>query len=427
MNKHYTLSSRGGIVSLPATRAAFIGQTAGCDVRVPDCEPYAPAVLARVEAASEGGEWRLVRLSPHASIAVNGRKLNRVHYLADGDTIEADNYLIRFNIREGELAHSTVTPPGDRRLQTFVVLLIALVIAAGTWMWLSADRSQLSEDELATAMASLVKIEVDSLCLMEVDSIIDTYVYPSRPVGTAFLTSDSLLVTARHCVQPWLNAVNPMAVREVPFLADRPVAMALRAETANQFEGSERLSLVSHLTLTAHNGSRSTATSRDFRIDTSRDEIIELGDYDNDFWWRSVARRYGRADMMLGDVAVMAADNAGSIVLADSLFIATELRPRTTLTFLGFPMSEGEGEVAEAERDELRQPLAHTDGGELFMLAHGGALSPGYSGGPVLVKDGAVVRAVGVVSVLDLRNGHRSYSVPVTTLKNLKTDEDSQR
>lgn len=417
MDKHFTLTSGHTVFASGSECDVLIGQNAGCDIRLENRTPYVDRTVAKISPDKSGEGWHIIRLCD-ADISVNGEALNRINYLNDGDVIDFgadDRY--RFKIAEGHAAANTVTIV--HRNSAYVWLLgILLVAMAGTAIWYasSGKRGQLSERQLTKATSSLLRTEVDSVCMWLGDSLIESYVPTSKAAGTAFVTTDSLIVTARHCVEPWLNAVQPEEISDIPDLDERLVQMALAAETANQLAGEEKMRLVSHLSVTDPRGRRAQMLSTDFAINRMRDEIVELGDYDTDLYWRSIAHRHGRSDMMLGDVAVAKADSAGHIALAKPDVLLSKLKPRTPLTFMGFPQSEQSGEEAEAETDMLRQPVSFVegDGATVFMLAHGGRLAPGYSGGPVLIRDGSGFAAVGIISVLDAKNGHRSYSVPVT-------------
>ncbi len=417
MDKHFTLTSGSNVFSSGSACDVLIGQNIGCDVRIENRTPYIDRPAAKISPDCGGEGWHIVRLSD-MDISINGEALKRIHYLADGDVIDfggRDRY--RFKIAEGHSAANSVTIVRRNGIYAWVLGFIAIAIA-GTAAWYAgfANRGQLTESQLADAATSLLRTEVDSVCMWRGDSLLETYRLSAKAVGTAFVTTDSLIVTARHCVEPWLNSVRPEEISDIPDIDDRLVQMALAAETESQLYGDDAIRLVAYLTLTDSRGRKTHMRSTDFATNTLRDEIVELGDFATDLYWRSIAHRHGRADMMLGDVAVAKTDTAGLIALAKPKVLADKLKTHTPLTFIGFPQSEHSGEDAEAETDRLRQPISHIDDGAIFMLAHGGRLAPGYSGAPVLIRDGSGFAAVGIVSVLDAKNGHRSYSVPVTEI-----------
>ena len=87
-----------------------------------------------------------------------------------------------------------------------------------------------------------------------------------------------------------------------------PSRWALEAETWNQLHaGDTSFSVVGRCTLSRGEGSAeeslATFLSSDFRYDPSRDDIVEFGDFNREYYWRSLMQRHGRSDMMLGDIA----------------------------------------------------------------------------------------------------------------------------
>lgn len=420
INKHYTLTSRTGIYTAVGSCATVIGQSEGCDLRLANSTQYADVIFAKIIPNEAGDGWHLVKLTPYYSVAINGVDVNRVHYLEDGDVIDFNGDVYRFNVKPGENAVSTVVHiHHNRRMLALLVGIMAAFALVVGYRFYSDERENLTDSMRMEVEASLFSTRVDSIHLMRGDSLVESYAYASSPVGTAFLTRDSLLVTARHCIQPWLNQVLPPDYGRIPEMTDWAVAKALFAETENQMCGEELWRLVSFVTLTDASGNMSSMSSDRFAINTECDEIVELGDYDNPQYWRSITHRYLRRDMMLGDVAVAKADSAGNISIADAGKLTQLLGGNTgqKLTFFGHPESGVNGCRMESVSDNLRLPLDSTTvvPGRIFLLAHNGALTPGYSGGPVVVRDGIDgFCAVGIVSVVDDKNGNRSYSVPTS-------------
>lgn len=424
MNSHFALVSLRGVFEAPSGKTVYIGQAQGSDVLVPNDSSYEDELIAKVVPNRQADGWHLVRLSRAIPLRVNGVEVNRVVYLQEGDTIETEGSSWKFRLMEGEKTGPTVFNVRKSAATLWVVLslVIVLTVLVG-WLMVDRQRETLTDTMRSDIEASLFTTRVDSLRLMYRDSVADSYVYASGAVGTAFLTTDSLIVTARHCIQPWLNQVLPHDYASLPSIAEWPVEKALFAETQNQLEGTDDWRIVSFLTLTLENGETFNLTSDDFRINTEFDDIVELGDYADPRYWRSISHRYTRRDMMLGDVAVARADEAGKIPLATEEELRV-LLPKTgvKLAFFGHPEAGVTGNRLEYKTDELRLPLDDTPGlpGRLFLLSHEGSLSPGFSGGPVIVRDGLGFKAVGVVSVTDDRNGYRSYSVPASEAVRLR-------
>lgn len=424
MDRHFTISQKGSILSFPGKSPVLIGQLPGCDVRLQNTSQYEDVVFAKILPDANGDGWHIIKVSHYYPVSVNGSEMNRVHYLANGDMIEIQGRHLRFNIVDGELSAPAVThihKPG--KALWGIIAAICVILAAVGYQLYDNQRERISNSMKSEIAASIYTTRVDSLQLVYCDSVIETYIYASSPIGTAFLTTDSLIVTARHCLQPWLNMVLPHEYALIPQMPEWPVEKALYAETSNQLSGGNDWRIVSFMTLTDEDGNTQSLSSDDFRINYDFDDIVELGTYDNPQYWRSISHRYSRRDMMLGDIAVAKADKAGNIPVATYAEMQKLLSERgVKLTFAGHPESSVNGSLLDFKTDELRLPLEEMKEcpGHIFMIAHEGGLTPGYSGGPVIVRNGTGYCAVGVVSVVDAQNGNRSYSVPTSEIEFLK-------
>ena len=424
MEKHFSLIGKNRIYRFPAEKTVLIGESAGCDVKLPNYTDYEDCIIAKIAINRDGEGWHIVRIEREADLKVNGTGVNRVVYLHDGDRIEAGNENFRFRIEKGEKSEPVVynikTSKSSLWMAGGLILLLALLFGVYIYIDKSTALTESQRNEIET---SLFAMRVDSLQLIHGDSIIESYVYAAGPVGTAFLTSDSLIVTARHCIQPWLNGVLPEDFSSIPASSEWPVATALKVETANQLSGIEDWKIISYVTLTDEAGNSFPLSSEAFKINREFDDIVEMGSYDNPMYWRSISHRYTRSDLLLGDIAAAPFGRGGTIVTADETDLRRLLdRKGIDLAFFGHPEAAVTGNKLEYKTDELRLPLSELPElpGRLFLLSHEGNLSPGFSGGPVIVRDGSGYRAVGVISVTDDRNGYRSYSVPVSELKALK-------
>lgn len=420
MDRHFTLTYKGSILSFPGNATAIIGQTQGCDVRLPNPTQYEDVVLAKISPNRDGSGWHIVKGCPFYQIEINGGELNRVHYLNDGDVIEVQCQHLRFNVKDGEQTFPSVIHIHKAGKVVWGILAAIFVILAIIGCQIYDDqRERITVDMKADIVSSIFTTRIDSLQLIYRDSIVDTYIYAASPVGTAFLTTDSMIVTARHCIQPWLNMVLPHDYAKIPRMREWPVEKALDVETKNQLSGEDEWEIVSFMTLTDEYGGSHSLSSRCFRMNFDSDDIVELGSYDEPKYWRSISHRYNRRDMMLGDIAVAKFGRAGNIPIANKTELQELLSHRgVKLTFVGHPESSVTGSQLDFKSDELRLPLQQMSeyDDRLFLISHEGGLTPGFSGGPVITRDGAGFRAVGVVSVVDERNGNRSYSVPTSEI-----------
>lgn len=427
MDRHFTITYNGTIYSFPGSFPVVIGQNQGCDVQLPNNTQYEDVVLVKISPNRDSKGWHILKVSRYYPISINGSELNRVHYLNDGDTIEVQGKNLRFNVKEGELTSQSVIYVHKAGKAIWgIIAAICVILAFVGYQLYDNQRENITDVMKAEIASSVFTTRVDSLQLVYCDSVVDTYIYASSPIGTAFLTTDSLIVTARHCIQPWLNMVLRHEYANILQMTEWPIEKALFAETENQLSGEDKWRIVSFVTLTDEDGISQSLSSDNFRINFDFDDIVELGSYDEPKYWRSISHRYNRRDMMLGDIAVAKSDNAGNIALADKSELKKLLNHRgVKLTFVGHPESSVNGSLLDFKSDELRLPLEEmTECMErIFMIAHEGGLTPGFSGGPVIVRDGIGFKAVGVVSVVDAQNGNRSYSVPTSEIELITNEQ----
>ena len=220
-----------------ADNSLRIGQTASCDVILDNPSQYEDSVLAVIEKRTDGKGWKLIRTSPYKEheVRVNGTPIDYVHFLNDGDRIafEGQQQELIFNIREDDFYTSssimTISMESSNRpqLQLIAVLLLLLGII-GVYYYYNLPLTHAMIEE---AKHSVFQINVDSIQLVSIKED-DTIVHGScrqSNTGIAFLTTDSLLVTARHCIEPWLDIADnlPMDTVNSPL----PIKWALKSVT----------------------------------------------------------------------------------------------------------------------------------------------------------------------------------------------------
>ena len=297
----------------------------------------------------------------------------------------------------------------------------------------------MSDAMIASAKQSVYQIKVDSIQLTvnrgDSTSVIRT-AYLHNVVGTAFLTTEGQLVTARHCLEPWLDVTSatPMDTTEHSS-TPLPVKMALQAVTNNivaeSMDDDTRWEMVSYCSLRKPELSDSVVlcfTSSDFIMDKSRDLIMEYGDYEHQYFWRNIKATPSKTDMMLGDIAFMAdaterLHTKGTIPLASKQEMRRLCRKANRhLNILGRTDNQTSREI-EWLNARLKVTLTkkyYKDDYPNVDITHDGDLSRGFSGGPVMTRQGLFGwRAVGVVSVTDSKNGNWFYSVPTTEIERM--------
>lgn len=413
-----------------ADNSLRIGQTASCDVILDNPSQYEDSVLAVIEKRTDGKGWKLIRTSPYKEheVRVNGTPIDYVHFLNDGDRIafEGQQQELIFNIREDDFYTSssimTISMESSNRpqLQLIAVLLLLLGII-GVYYYYNLPLTHAMIEE---AKHSVFQINVDSIQLVSIKED-DTIVHGScrqSNTGIAFLTTDSLLVTARHCIEPWLDIADnlPMDTVNSPL----PIKWALKSVTHEILGDSIKWKVISYCSvcqLVPEKKLVYSVKSTDFHINASRDQIVEYGDYKHQYFWRSISVRPRRTDMMLGDIAFLPVDIKGGIRLASKeemqKICSTSDQP---ITILGCPEGVIDQDKLESSEDKLRKMPSFVDNYPKTVIAHNGSITRGFSGGPVLTKYGFRWYAIGVVSVTDKKNNNRCYSVPVTEIEKMK-------
>ena len=419
-----------------------IGQTESCDIRLANSSQYEDAVIAIIEKRTDDKGWKLIRISPFKEheVRVNGTPISHVHFLNDGDRIafEGQRQELVFSIREDELYTSSgIVTMGKSSNRPMAVWLTLITIAVLCFVLQQLYNRPMSEAMIESAKQSVFQIQVDSLKLMvcrgDSTLVLDKASIDSE-FGTAFLTTDGQLVTARHCIEPWLDFPKGTTKYIINDNTPKPVMMALEAVTNNILHGdSAQWRMVSYCSLRKPEINDSVLlniSSEDFIFDNSRDHIVECGDYEHQYFWRSIKVRPHRTDMMLGDIAYL--PNATSLLRQKgTISLATKeevkklcRKSNRSLIIMGRMKNEAEDKQIQSPKANLKLQLteAHCkDGYPNTMIAHDGNIDHGFSGGPVMTRQGFFGwRAVGVVSVSDKNNDNWYYSVPVSEIERMK-------
>ena len=425
-----SLHKKGEVVVVPSGELG-IGQQDDCKIMFENDTEYEDEQYAVIRPTRNEGEWQFIPTSEHVKSFVNGIPVNLVYYLNDGDRISFDNenQELLFKIHcddkcdEAKGVQLVAAPISRTLLAVLIVMPVVLfsllagyIIKANT---ADAERYKL----LDTLRKSVLQISVDSVLYVEMTSegekVIRKYSYQAEEGhvinGTAFLTTDSDIVTARHCIEPWLN---DSAIEEANTLGEVesvPSSWAMEAETYNQTHNRDTTySVVSICSFyRGQNGTEQFGRpykSSEFVVNKTRDRVVEKGDFKDVLFWRSIKETYSYKDMMLGDIAWAAADSVGGVSVATEEEIAMLLSARPTLFFMGYP---DHNTMRGFSTTEGRLQMDYVKGN---MIAHDGNLIHGCSGAPVIVIKSNKAYAVGVVSRIDANGGGRTYSVPVTEL-----------
>lgn len=427
-----------------ADNTLYIGQNESCDIRIANESQYEDTIFAVIEKRTDGKGWKLIGLSPYKEheIRVNGTPIHHVHFLNDGDRISfsGQRQELTFSIREDDkYTTSGIVVMGKRNNRSVIVWLALISLALIGFVLYQLSNAQMSDSMINSAKQSVFQISVDSVQLVAHygdSNVICRTAYLKDEFGTAFLTTDGSLVTARHCIEPWLNL--PEGTRMDTLCESTPlhIRMALEAVTRNVIAESEddstRWQMVSYCSLRKPEVSNSVLlriTSTEFFVDDSRDHIMEFGDFSHQYFWRSIKVRPHRSDMMLGDIAFLRnaselLHQTGTIKMATKEEVAKLCHKANRDLIIVGRMSNN------TESKQLQSPNAHlmlqiteancSNGYPNTVIAHDGNISHGFSGGPVLTRSGLFSWCViGVVSVTDTDNNNWYYSVPISEIERI--------
>jgi hypothetical protein len=161
---------------------------------------------------------------------------------------------------------------------------------------------------------------------------------------------------------------------------------------------------------------RFTSTDKNVHF-SSKDTILQIADFNEDYYWRTIRPYFSNHEMELGDIAYIDVDTTGNIELADSASIA-QLDQSSMIAVLGYPNNSsgkkatyGKGQIKENRSDTIR-----TVSPDLIFEAN---ITHGFSGGPVFIRANNKIVVAGVVSKIDTDNGIFKKAVPVTEIEQM--------
>ncbi len=401
--------------------ALNLGQTPTCDLRLPGYSGFSPEVFATVLPSSDGGEWNLVRRSDFIDMSVGGKRVEIACALHDGDELVfsyGNERLAVLRFEECEGVEGGVVHGHRKSAQVWFSTVMGIAAVFIACFALTRNDNLLGHDDMRACEESVFQIVADSVYLVETvggkETVLEAAALEKIEKGTCFLTDEGLIVTARHCIEPWINE-------------SLSLDMALWAETMNRELGEERYSVRSHCIVSCGNERREFMSS-DFRMNRSRDMFISLGDGGNTVYMRTIVPIALRRDMELGDFAYVETDMGGGIPLASvEEMKAWEEDERREIVVVGYPLNDNMTDRRNVIEGLCQDLEWKYDGSSLegcFQVSAG--VSHGYSGGPVLArvkgagKDRLMV--IGIVSKYDTHAENSSFwAVPSLEVLNLRS------
>ncbi|MBR0045477.1 MAG: serine protease [Bacteroidaceae bacterium] len=442
-----TQERRGDSV-LNGYRPLNIGQGAACEVQLPESELYEPQLYASILPMGEdaegrpakAGQWCVVRRTDCHRMAVNGEDVPVARALSDGDVLSmTDGQMwakLKFEVfDDGEydaslgFVYRKHTHHRRDMLLTMGLAVLAICIAVYALFVLPQRDLRHSDSDLRQFIPSIYHITCDSVYLLRDDVVVDSVELQQATEGTAFLTTDSLLVTARHCVEPWINDDEWDGVSSQAKMSPE-VRLATMAETQNRLAGEERYTLRAHCVV-SRGLERFDYYSTDFHLNKSRDMVVRLGTEQEPIYWRTIIPMASRRTMELGDFAYVKAphlttgDNRVLLPLATEEDVKTLAQSENRdIAVMGYPLNDAGKDgatVVYGNWMEFDDELEKEEG----CLQLSVAINRGNSGGPVLAQIGRAIKVIGIVSKADAHADQGVFwAVPVGEVVNMHGNGD---
>lgn len=402
-----------------------IGQQASADIQLPCIGDLLPQCFCLILPSAAGDGWNLVRKSDFYAVKVNGEEIDHIYRLNDGDTITTEGCTFVFhthnddNYVEGQgLLRSAPSHHWGRTLLWCISLLAVLAISIGYPM-LSKNMNSFTSSNISEVRSSVYKIVVSEFMLqrhtpddsLDVFRTIDSYEPDSVSIGTCFFTCDSLCVTARHCVEPWIDYsdwTDNTTMNDLP----QDVYWAILSEQSQMEQSDTLYRIISRCQVMDDDSCICEFTSDKCLFNRSRDIIARMGD--ERLPWRIVYPLYSRQDVELGDFAFVRTERKGELELATDTYLASVTNDEETeIRIFGYPRTN-HGNLWESQTvSEIKIPEKLENGYDrCIQLTVGG--TSGYSGAPVIVKKNGKMMVVGIFSKIDdfVDSKNKFYAVP---------------
>lgn len=404
-------------------RTINIGETADCDVRYEtDCER--PEYYASIIRNDDGKSWRIIKRSQYVDVSLAGKgSIGYAHLLADGDIIQIENqgmslvfhshYDDRYNDDDQQSAW-----------QWTIAGILGLVAIIAVALGLGNKQDGISIEDVEPLEESVCLVRVDSVRrLSMVDGKI-TAIPPTKilegdaPTGTAFLTNDGKLITARHCVEYWIGTNLDLTTKVNSLDEDDIVRWAIETETFNQTHDRDSAMLQVFFSIFDFIGNKKYAldtTDKRVHINKDNDGVFMMADFSQESYWRTIKPYFINRKMELGDILWIDGLPEGGKMKTANHSQMEKVKCGTKLMICGYPQTGiGDKRMISTEGTIRRRASANTE--NLFFESN---INHGFSGGPVLMKEGNEVVVIGVVSRVDsVSSGLYKLAVPITEIRN---------
>lgn len=428
-----TFHENGGFLK-SAERIVNIGETVDCDVRY-DSDGMSPEYYASIVRNDDGESWRIVRRSQYVDVSIIGKgPVDYARQLHDGDVVQFGSQPMSLLFQSHFDSHHDGAPK-DNRYWLWPAAALAFMLVALSVVVMQRKVDGINEKDILPLEESVFLLKVDSVRKMLVAGEKMQQMCPTKvlddeaPTGTAFLTTDGTIVTARHCVEYWL-ARNLDLTTKVDGLPENDMARwAIETETFNQNhpEPSDSAMLLQvHFSIYDFLGEkRHSFCSTDNRVHMNKDEdgIFLLADFSQECYWRSINPYFNNMKMAMGDILwIDGLEEKGTIKTSNSEDLRM-MEQGTKLMTCGYPIT-GTGDKKATMASGIIKRDVTDDNVNLVFESN---INHGFSGAPVFAKIGKEIVAVGVVSRVDsVSSGLYKWAVPVTAIRKDKGEEDDE-
>lgn len=444
--KYYSLTFRSQMLNFKAGEHLYhslsplsIGQLPSSEVQLTCADDLLPQPFCSIVPSSDG--WKLVKQTDYYPVLVNGIEVCYARVLHDADVICIEGveflFLVHDDDRYVEGSGLVATEVKGGFMQQKWLLPLFAVIVCSIFYLLSIKRdNSFSAADNAVIRASVYKIVVEEIELQQHTPdlfegeylAIDNIVLDSISVGTCFFTTDSLCVTARHCVEPWIDFEDWSDDTKLSDLP-KPVQWAVLTEQSQQAMADTLYRVVSRCQVLDGDSCIYEFTSAECSFNRSRDIIVTMTD--ECLPWRIIYPLYNRKDVELGDFVFLRTNRAGNLLLADEALLSDEAVDECPVRIYGFPR-KNDGNVWEYQQvGAIFMPQRQEDESFEGCIRLSVAATSGFSGSPVIVKKNGRLNVVGVFSKIDSFDEGKNtyYAVPVNEITNYnpaKANEDDR-
>lgn len=402
-----------------------IGESIDCDIRY-ESNGFTPEYYASIVKNADSNSWCIIKRSQHIDISIQGKGIiGYGHILQDGDIIrfEGQPMALCFHIHND--SHYLKENAKTNRLQLFVACFSALTAIFAIILNIGNKKETISTKDVEPFEESIFFVRGDSVRLMLTTKTEMKPLRPTKaltkdaPTGTAFLTTTGQLITARHCVEYWVGTNLDLTTKVADLAEDDVIRWSIEAESFNQaYHADSTMLLQVFFSIFDFMGNKKysfVSTDSNVHVNRERDGLFLLADFNNDYYWRTVRPYFNDRQMELGDILwIDGIPDKGKFLLANKEQLE-QVKNGTHLMVCGYPVT-GMGEKRIVFTEGIIRHNISTDKENLFFESN---INHGFSGGPIMMKVGNEVLAVGVVSRVDsISNGLYKLAVPVTEIYN---------